>query len=99
MKKLNFDPTYLIKFRKNRDLSQADIARMSGLSSAAISLIEVGDRNPTSSTLIHLSRGLNVSVDALLGLAGYSDSEFNLRAKITKLEQKLESINELSNRL
>lgn len=52
--------------RKNKNLSQTELARLMGLTSGAMSAIEVGKNNPTAELLINLSDFFNVSTDYLL---------------------------------
>ncbi len=53
--------------RDSRGLSQADLARKTGLQPAAISHFETGQRTPSFANLRKLSDALNVSIDYLLG--------------------------------
>jgi transcriptional regulator with XRE-family HTH domain len=53
--------------RESRGLSQADLAKKTGLQPAAISHFETGQRSPSFDNLRKLSDALNVSVDYLLG--------------------------------
>lgn len=57
----------LRKTRESRGLTQADLAKKSGLQAAAISHFETGQRAPSFDNLRKLSDTLNVSVDYLLG--------------------------------
>jgi transcriptional regulator with XRE-family HTH domain len=52
--------------RKNKNLSQTELAQLMGLTSGAMSAIEVGKNNPTAELLIKLSDFFNVSTDYLL---------------------------------
>ena len=53
--------------RENRNWSQEDLARESGLKRPHISLIETGDRMPGAETLVKLADTFGVSIDYLLG--------------------------------
>lgn len=53
--------------RKERNLSQADVARLAGVTPSAISQAEAGQRGLSLDTLLALSEALGVTVDALLG--------------------------------
>lgn len=53
--------------RESRSLSQADLAKRTGLQPAAISHFETGQRAPSFENLRKLSDALNISVDYLLG--------------------------------
>ena len=59
----------LIDLRKQNNLSQKDLAKKTGLTQAAISLWERGERLPNAQTILPLSQYFNVSVDYLLGNA------------------------------
>ncbi|MGH9152166.1 MAG: helix-turn-helix domain-containing protein [Acidimicrobiales bacterium] len=53
--------------RRERNLTQGDLARIAGVSSSAISQAEAGRSGLSLETLVALSEGLGVSIDALLG--------------------------------
>ena len=57
----------LEQVRKQRNLSQADLARVAGVTASAISQAEAGRRGLSLDTLLALSEGLGVTIDALLG--------------------------------
>ena len=57
----------LEQIRRQRNLSQADMARLAGVSSSAVSQAESGRRGLSLDTLLVLSERLGVTVDALLG--------------------------------
>jgi len=78
------------QLRVDAGLSQADLAKASGLSAAAISLIEKGEREPSLKTAIALSESLGVSLDVFAGLKEYSGNEYQLRIEIVKLKQKMQ---------
>ena len=48
----------LIDARQNCGMTQADLARKTGMKQNAISRIETGDTNPTLGTLHRLARGM-----------------------------------------
>lgn len=52
--------------RKKKELSQEELAELSGLHRTYISSLERGQRNPTLTTLSLISKGLNVTIDELL---------------------------------
>lgn len=52
--------------RRSRGISQAKLAEKSGLSQAAISMIEKGMKSPTLTTLEKIAQALGVSVSDLL---------------------------------
>lgn len=54
------------KIRTQKDLSQEKLAEKSGLDRTFISLIETGKRNPTLTTILKISRALNITPAELL---------------------------------
>ena len=54
--------------REDRDLSQAEIAKMLGTSQQQYSKIETGKADISAERLVILSKFYNVSVDYILGL-------------------------------
>jgi len=48
----------LVRIRSDRNLSQGEVARLSGVSRAAISKYETGDRLPKLRTLVQIARAL-----------------------------------------
>lgn len=53
-------------WRLRRELSQADVARQAGITQASLSNYENGKRDLPLTTLLHLTRALNVSLGDLL---------------------------------
>jgi transcriptional regulator with XRE-family HTH domain len=53
--------------RTERNLTQGDLARIAGVSASAISQAEAGRSGLSLETLVALSEGLGVAIDALLG--------------------------------
>ena len=58
----------LKELRKEKSLSQADLARILGVTRQSISAYEVGQAEPPTSKLILLAQILGTTVDYLLGL-------------------------------
>lgn len=58
---------YIVKLRKEKGITQAELANALGISRAALSLYEIEKREPDIDTLIKLALYFNVSVDYLLG--------------------------------
>ncbi|MCL5982302.1 MAG: helix-turn-helix domain-containing protein [Firmicutes bacterium] len=66
----------LLALRKRRNLSQKELAGLSGVSPSYLSRIERGDRNPPHpSVLKKLALPLSVSEYEILALAGYLSQE------------------------
>lgn len=62
--------------RKEKNLSQEDLAELLGVSRQAISKWELGDGYPEVEKLLNIAGKLNVSLDTLMG-TGISNSEEN----------------------
>lgn len=58
----------LKEMRTERDLSQMELARKTGISQSAIAKWELGKTEPTASAIITLARFFDESADYLLGL-------------------------------
>lgn len=58
----------LRQLRKERKLTQKELAGRIGVKNSVISFYEVGDRTPSLEVLVKLSKALHVSTDVLLGL-------------------------------
>ena len=58
----------LRRLRKERKLTQKELAGLIGVKNSVISFYEVGDRTPSLEVLIKLSKALHISTDVLLGL-------------------------------
>ena len=54
------------KIRKERKISQEQLAARCGVSQSAISAIERGDKNPTIDTLEMIAKGLRIKTSDLL---------------------------------
>jgi transcriptional regulator with XRE-family HTH domain len=63
----------LRRLREERRLSQADLARLAGVSPSAISQAEAGHRGLALETLLTLVEGLGVGIDDLLAVKTTSD--------------------------
>ena len=61
----------LKELRKEKGLSQAQLATATGLTQTAIAYWETGRRNPTAQAVIILARYFEVSTDYLLGEKDY----------------------------
>lgn len=51
---------WLVSYRAEQDLSQADLAARVGLSQPAVARLEAGDVEPRLSTLLRIARALDV---------------------------------------
>jgi transcriptional regulator with XRE-family HTH domain len=83
--------------RKQRGLSQAELANRLGISASAMGMYEQGRREPSAETLVALSRELQVTTDFLLTgkIGSQPDSEAYTRmvrtlvdAADTRLERR-----------
>ena len=63
----------LRRLREERRLSQADLARLAGVSPSAISQAEAGRRGLALDTLLTLAEGLGIGLDDLLAVRGSGD--------------------------
>ena len=52
--------------RLEKELSMAELARLSGLSHSQVSRLEAGIREPRLATLVRLARSLDTGVDDLI---------------------------------
>ena len=59
----------LRELRKQKNLTQKQLAELIGVKNSIISFYEVGDRFPSPEIIIKLSAALNTSTDYLLGVA------------------------------
>lgn len=58
----------LRELRKQKNLTQKQLAAMIGVKNSIISFYEVGDRIPSPEVIVKLSAALQVSADYLLGI-------------------------------
>ena len=56
----------LRRLRRERNLSQEELARRSGISRGTIARIELGEQSPRYETIVALAKGLQVPVERLL---------------------------------
>lgn len=63
------------KKRKELQLSQLDLSRLSGVPQSTISAVETGIRIPTEDTMRLIAKGLGCSVGELLGEQGSDKQE------------------------
>lgn len=62
-------------YRKQQNLTLADLATRSGVSRSMLSEIERGNANPTYGTLWHLTRALNIDLNSLISGASEERSD------------------------
>ena len=80
--------TILKTLRKENNLTQSELARLAGISTSCISMIELEQREPTAQTIIALSKALNVSAGYLLGIED-DFGNVNVNNTLTREEQRL----------
>jgi transcriptional regulator with XRE-family HTH domain len=68
---------FLIKYRKNKDISQRALAKLCNISHEYIGKLEKDKAIPTIDILLKLSQGLNISIINLLISSGYVDTTDN----------------------
>ena len=86
----------IVMLRNKHGISQSELARRTGLSRSAISLLEKGDREPTLKTAILLSDAFGVSLDVFAGRKEYPTNEYTARIELVKLQQRLQLIANLA---
>ena len=79
--------------RERAHLSQRELAKQSGVSQQAISVIEKGGRSPSEATMKLLADALGCSVADLMNVDTPVDLEFALTADEKKLIQDYRSLN------
>jgi len=78
--------------RSELGISQAELARRSGLTPSAICLIEKEGRDIAVSSARKLAAALEVSIDYLAGTVIYPHTEMCLRIELGKLKQRMYEI-------
>ena len=83
--------------RKEKRLTQKQLAKMLGVQNSIISFYEVGDRMPSPEILVKLAAVLHVSTDYLMGvergesvdISGLTDNDkYLVRALVDSLREK-----------
>ncbi|WP_210432977.1 helix-turn-helix domain-containing protein [Kurthia senegalensis] len=74
MKEINFSAR-LKDLRKNKKLSQTELANFLGITQANVSRYEKGDQLPDFDTLVKLSQKFDVSLDDLVFSTGFTKEE------------------------
>ncbi|WP_100489369.1 helix-turn-helix domain-containing protein [Sporolactobacillus pectinivorans] len=83
MNKLNIGKT-ILQLRKEKNITQEQLAIMVGVSAGAVSKWETGNSTPDISLLAPLARALNTSLDILL-----SFQQELLETEVVNIKQKL----------
>jgi transcriptional regulator with XRE-family HTH domain len=81
----------LRKIRERQELKQSDLARRSGLTPAAISQLESGQREPNFSTIIRLANALGTTPNDLLDMGAEISGDPSIQAlfrEVSKLERE-----------
>lgn len=77
----------IIRGRNTLDWSQSELARMSGVTSAAISLLEKGDRLPSLWSLLKICNAFSCSISELLQEHCFIDEKSTLYAKLNSFNK------------
>jgi len=85
----------LRELRLKNNLTQAQLAKKAGTTSAAISHFEAGIRKPTVDILKKLAHTLGVSVDELIGLKSQMESQEYIEFRKLTRELNEEEIREV----
>lgn len=82
--------TRLKDLRNEKNVTQADVARNTGLSSGCIGMLETNRREPTGNTLAILADYFGCSVDYLLGREDdFGNISVTTNADLTEDEKKI----------
>ncbi|MBI4539886.1 MAG: helix-turn-helix transcriptional regulator [Gemmatimonadetes bacterium] len=76
------------RLRRSRDrqgLTQSQLGEKAGLSAAAVSQLESGERKPNFATIVHLAKALSMTPNAIMGVEE-EGSDPSLRGLFRKLE-------------
>lgn len=75
----------LKQLRKQKSLTQKQLAELIGVQNSVISFYELGDRFPSPEILIRIARELGVSTDYLLGLEKGETVDISMLSEKDKL--------------
>ena len=93
---MNF-PKKLLKLRKERHLSQKQLAEISGFSQSAINYWEKGERNPSMDTVRILADALKVPLDELVDdIAKDNDHFFEMHVTDPETQGHLYALHQLT---
>jgi transcriptional regulator with XRE-family HTH domain len=82
----------LARLRKERGLTQQQLADKIDVSRRVIAYYEVESDNPPSNIVVLLSKALNVSADEILGLTPSKDNGDKPNLKLTRRMRKIEAL-------
>lgn len=88
----------LISFRKKNRITQKQLAEMLNISRSAISLYEMGAREPDAQTILRIAELLRIPLEELLGITGSvheKAQEYSFEASIDNEIPKIESLHQL----
>lgn len=60
------DPSFACAWREHKQIKMSELAKNAGISSAYLSQIENGKRNPKIDTLKAIAKGLNLDIEFLI---------------------------------
>lgn len=82
----------LVELRKEKGLTQEELAKALNISRSALSLYEIGKRDPDTETLKKIAEYFNVSIDYLLGRTDIPNphipNDYTQKYKVTKKDLK-----------
>lgn len=81
----------LKSLRKQSNMSQAELAKLLGISRSAVSNYENGIRRPNQDMLIKFARFFNVSTDYILGHSNPADKSNKINNLLLEVKTLLES--------
>lgn len=85
--------------RINLKMTQTELAKNAGLTSAAISQFEAGIRKPSFDALSKLANAFNVSTDFLLGKKEEDQQEINISKEYIEMIQNIMNFSEENRKL
>lgn len=88
----------LKKLRKEKQISQKDLAKKLNLSPSTIAMYETEKRKPDSETLEKMSNYFDVSIDYLLGLTNERSSADKIKKAISADPELQDAWNQISQR-
>lgn len=85
--------------REDKDLTQSDVAKATGIDQKTLSNYETGKTNPDSYVIIKLAEFFDVSADYLLGRESEDSKKINnIKKRLSDIQKELNSIlNDIKN--